>query len=206
MDLASVRLPLYVALWLFSFLLFCFTAARLHYTLNLSKNDPLNGGVRFYDPIVVELLVCSLLALGAAPFVYVFMIIPKSNALKKPSLISLHLVHRVVSHPWLEFPRSMVEPIALSILSFLWIVGCGDSSAIWGNLSWCSEFQPCRILSAMIAFAWLGWVCILGLQLLYLIAWVQARRGMMAGNLGTASYPPMRERDLPVPSSPTSQV
>lgn len=70
MELASVRLPLYVALvsvicctatgypdnllnrfavqWFCSFLVFCFTIARLSYTTHLPKGDTINGGIDFY--------------------------------------------------------------------------------------------------------------------------------------------------------------
>ena len=49
--------------WMFSGALLGLTAVRLHYTENLSPNDPLNGGHHFYDPGVVELLVASILSL-----------------------------------------------------------------------------------------------------------------------------------------------
>ena len=30
--------------------------------------------------------------------------------------------------------------------------------SIWPDLSFCSEFSACRVLTAMMAFAWLGWI------------------------------------------------
>ncbi len=70
MELAFFRIPLYIALvspieilqlgirqltrvvlliqWICSFLLLCFTAARLQYTTHLPKGDPLNRGIDFY--------------------------------------------------------------------------------------------------------------------------------------------------------------
>ena len=80
----------------------------------------------------------------------------------------------------------------------------GVNQAIWGDLSWCSQFQACRILSAMMAFAWLGWLCIFGLQLLIFIAWFKARKAAFATQTAAAAYPAMRERELPPP--PLSQV
>jgi hypothetical protein len=47
-DLYPVRIALYIALFLFSTVLLGLAGARLHYTLNLSPFDPLNGGVSFY--------------------------------------------------------------------------------------------------------------------------------------------------------------
>ena len=72
--------------WAFSVLLFILTCVRLGYTTHLPPGDPLNSGHDFYgtssipfsrtrltqataDPIVAELLVCSILALGTVPFV-----------------------------------------------------------------------------------------------------------------------------------------
>lgn len=77
--------------WLFSAVLLGLTAARLHYTTHLPRGDPLNQGQPFYgtcrahssdafhidvdthsclsDPIVAELLACSILAMVWAPLV-----------------------------------------------------------------------------------------------------------------------------------------
>ncbi len=44
---------------------------RLHYTLFLPPYDPLNGGQPFYDPIIVELIITSILALFWSSFMYV---------------------------------------------------------------------------------------------------------------------------------------
>lgn len=35
--------------------------------------------------------------------------------------------------------------------------------SIWPNLTFCMQFAPCRILTAMMAFAWLGWTTLVGL-------------------------------------------
>ena len=72
--------------WAFSVLLFILTCVRLGYTTHLQPGNPLNSGHDFHgassiqvfwtrfaqtiaDPIVTELLVCSILALGTVPFV-----------------------------------------------------------------------------------------------------------------------------------------
>jgi hypothetical protein len=49
--------------WIFAVVLLGLTAARIHYTENLSPKDPLNGGHDFYDPIIAELLVASILSM-----------------------------------------------------------------------------------------------------------------------------------------------
>lgn len=30
--------------------------------------------------------------------------------------------------------------------------------SIWGNLAFCQHFEACRILTAIVAFSWLGWI------------------------------------------------
>ena len=47
------------------------TAGRISYTEHLPGGDPLDGGTDFYDPVVVELLVCSLLMIGISIFLCV---------------------------------------------------------------------------------------------------------------------------------------
>ena len=44
---------------------------------------------------------------------------------------------------------------------------------MWGNLQWCQQYQPCRLLSALVAFSWLGWIvltAILGISLMFTFA------------------------------------
>jgi hypothetical protein len=48
--------------WIFAVVLMGLTAARIHYTENLSPEDPLNGGHHFYDPVIAELLAASILS------------------------------------------------------------------------------------------------------------------------------------------------
>jgi hypothetical protein len=47
--------------WVLSLVLLGLSAARIHYTENLSPDDPLNGGQDFYDPVVAELLATSII-------------------------------------------------------------------------------------------------------------------------------------------------
>jgi hypothetical protein len=49
--------------WIFAVVLLGLTAARIHYTENLSPEDPLNGGHHFYDPVIAELLAASILSM-----------------------------------------------------------------------------------------------------------------------------------------------
>ena len=49
--------------WLFSIVLLSLSGTRLHYTISLPPQDPLDNGPPFYEPIVIELAVTSILAL-----------------------------------------------------------------------------------------------------------------------------------------------
>jgi len=130
-NFTAARLPLYAALWVFSLVLVGLTATRLNFTDTLG----------FYEPIVAELLACGILALLFAPFVSRF-------------------VHQLSKHRMLSYRPQMVEFVALSILWLLWIVGCAYATTIWPDLSGCQSFPECQLLSAMLAFAWLGWTTI----------------------------------------------
>ncbi|KZT66973.1 hypothetical protein DAEQUDRAFT_813129 [Daedalea quercina L-15889] len=151
---ASLRVPLYGVLWLFSLILLSLTIARLNYTLHLPAGDPLNHGADFYDPVVVELLVDSFLAFAFAPFVF--------NGLDRFLPINLS--------------KAVIEVIALAVLWLLWLIGCGIATSIWPNLSFCYNFEACRVLAAMTAFAWLGWLTICALLVLGFIAVFSKRR------------------------------
>ena len=50
------------------------TAGRIFYTEHLDNGDPLDNGVDYYDPIVVELLVCALLLIGISIFLYTILL------------------------------------------------------------------------------------------------------------------------------------
>ncbi|EPS99716.1 hypothetical protein FOMPIDRAFT_1030749 [Fomitopsis schrenkii] len=145
---ASLRLPLFGVLWLVSAILFGLTIARLSYTTHLPRGDPLNHGSDFYDPVVVELLIDTLLAFAFAPFVF--------NRLDRFLTFSIS--------------KAVLEVIALAVLWLLWLIGCGIATSIWPNLTFCYNFTACRVLAAMTAFAWLGWLTICALLVLGFIA------------------------------------
>jgi len=136
-DLPPLRIGLYFALALFSFILFALCAARIQYTTHLSHNDPLNGGVSFYDPVVVELLFTTLMSMPWSVYI-------------------IFVIHKRLEAKYVSKFRD--ELIVLSILWLFWLVGTGVATSFWGNLSFCSHLNPCRVLTALVAFAWLGWI------------------------------------------------
>ncbi|KAI0820551.1 hypothetical protein BC628DRAFT_1422879 [Trametes gibbosa] len=138
----GIRVGLYVLVWLFSAVLLGLTATRLHYTLRLPPGDPLNNGNSFYDPIVAELLVTSVLAMFWSSFI-------------------IHVIHR--SYDYGRISSFAGELVGLLGLFALYLVGAAIASTYWGNLFWCHQFWQCRILTVLVAFAWMCWVLVFAL-------------------------------------------
>ena len=97
-----------------------------------------------------------------------------------------------------------VECIALSMLWMMWFIGTAIATVsnlhllresypdadvminlqtFWGNLGSCGDFSPCRVLTALVAFAWIGWIVmlvLLGLTLVHTFvnrAWMEPMHG-----------------------------
>ncbi|ETW79581.1 hypothetical protein HETIRDRAFT_435012 [Heterobasidion irregulare TC 32-1] len=164
--LPPLRIFLYCALWVFSVVLLGLTAARIHYTTHLAPRDPLNHGRSFYDPIVAELLVTTILTILWAP--HIALSIAKG---RQEGILNTFAG----------------ELLGNAILFLLWIVGAAISTSFWGDLGWCQQYQPCRILSALVAFAWLGWISLLFLIVLSLIHCV--KNDAFGSPLHGRSYP-----------------
>ncbi|KAI0289260.1 hypothetical protein BC826DRAFT_630272 [Russula brevipes] len=179
--LSVVRIVLYCFLWVFSVVLLGLTAARIHYTENLSPDDPLNGGVHFHDPIIAELLATSILVILWSTFASVFCLQVFLYVARANPILSVHAIYmrcdRLVIHTF------AVEAIALSMLFVMWLVGTAIATSMWGNLGWCHQYSPCRLLSALVGIAWTGWVFLLfllGASLVHAFvnqAWTQPIHG-----------------------------
>ncbi|KAH6888238.1 hypothetical protein BKA70DRAFT_1121908 [Coprinopsis sp. MPI-PUGE-AT-0042] len=148
LDLPHIRLGLYIALFIFSLFVFILSCVRLGYTTRISSNDPLNGGRPFHDPVVAELLFTSLIAMPWSAFV-------------------IYSIHKRYENRWVS--RFREELVGLGILWLFWMVGTAIATSIWPNLSWCSSFSPCQVLSALLAFCWLGWIALTALLVITLI-------------------------------------
>ncbi|KAF8730002.1 hypothetical protein AX14_005839 [Amanita brunnescens Koide BX004] len=150
-----LRIPLYAILVLFSFVLFCLCCARLNFT---------TVDLKFYDPIIVELLVTALITIPWASYI-------------------IYCIHKRVETKYVSKFRE--EIISLAILWIFWIVGAADASGIWGTLSGCLQNRECQVLSALLAFSWLGWAtltAILVLDTLFVIAnkfWMEPLHGRL---------------------------
>jgi len=146
-DFSIIRVGMYGLLALFSFLVLCLSAARLQYTTHL----PSNPG-SFYDPIIAEILFTMILSIPWCIFM-------------------MYSIYKRYENPYLS--TFLGEIIGLSILWLFWIVGTAIASSMWGNLEWCQTLEACRILSALLAFSWLGWLVLsslLGFSLLFSFA------------------------------------
>ncbi|KAJ4490728.1 hypothetical protein J3R30DRAFT_126076 [Lentinula aciculospora] len=156
-KLRWIRIGLYGALLAFSLILLALACARINYTLHIPRGDPLNGGRDFYDPVIPELIFATLITLGwSSLMLFLFF----SNTLN------------------LRFPKLYGdELIGLAILWFFWIGGAGAASRLWGDLSFCQQFQACQILSALEAFAWIGWLILTVMIVLQVVVVLSSRNG-----------------------------
>ncbi|KAJ3730517.1 hypothetical protein C8R42DRAFT_730978 [Lentinula raphanica] len=75
------------------------------------------------------------------------------------------------------------ELIGLVILWFFWIGGAAAASvsdlppkSIFGDLSACQQFRACQILSALLAFAWLGWITLTVMLIISIVVMITATR------------------------------
>ncbi|KAJ7650739.1 hypothetical protein FB45DRAFT_888679 [Roridomyces roridus] len=140
--LSLIRTFLYSVFGIFSLVLFGLAAARLRYTTHLPPGDPLNQGKDFFDPIVVEILVSTLLGMAWSVYAVV-------------------AIHHMREDRWVYTFFS--EILILGILFVMYLVGAGIATHIWGDLSFCHQFHACRLLTALVAFAWISWITLLGL-------------------------------------------
>ncbi|KAF8890929.1 hypothetical protein BD779DRAFT_1515260 [Infundibulicybe gibba] len=135
MALSSVRIALYATLFSFSAVLLGLTAERLHHTRHLPFGDPLNpGGRHFYDPIVAELVTTSSLAIMWSLWII--------------AVISGR-IERGHSH--------IVEHTGIFILWVMYLVGAAIATRHWHDVSFCWNVRACRVVTALVAFAWINW-------------------------------------------------
>ncbi|KAF8597111.1 hypothetical protein BDV93DRAFT_527675 [Ceratobasidium sp. AG-I] len=142
LPLPDIRLGLYAILLACSVILFSLTIARVSYTSHTRSERSLNSGQPFYDPSVVELLVSALLTLFFAPF-----------------MIYVTRTRRIE-------PTIAIELGALFVLWLLWVGGAAAAVTVWPDLSFCVSFAACRLLQALMGFAWLGWIALTMLLLI----------------------------------------
>ncbi|KAK7046128.1 hypothetical protein VNI00_007131 [Paramarasmius palmivorus] len=93
--------------------------------------------------------------MGWCGFMWVLSLLRSTSTL--PSVANrIFLYFRNTVNPVIKHYRE--ELVVLLILWLLWLGGAAAASDIWSGLSWCQRFQPCRVLSALLAFVWLGFL------------------------------------------------
>lgn len=144
-DFSIIRVGMYGLLASFSFLVLCLSGVRLQYTTHLPTP--------FYDPVIVEILFTMLLSIPWCIFM-------------------MYSIYKRYENPYLS--TFLGEIIGLFVLWLFWIVGTAIASSMWGNdVEWCQTLEACRIISALLAFSWLGWLVLsmlLGFSLLFSFA------------------------------------
>ncbi|KAJ4490738.1 hypothetical protein J3R30DRAFT_3424752 [Lentinula aciculospora] len=145
-NMGLIRAGLYASLLVFTFILFVLCCSRINDTLQL----------HFYDPVIAELLFTSIVTmLWCALMLCIFFI----ETIK------------------FEFLRLYwQELIGLVILWFFWIGGAAAASSIFGDLVSCQQLQACQILSAILAFAWLGWIILTVMLIISIVVLITSTR------------------------------
>ena len=187
MELFPLRIFLYVFLLLVAAVVIGLSAARLNYTTRgLTEDDRDFFRISYYNPIVVELLVTAILTL----LVSLFMLPIFFSHKRHPERTSIPFTFRG-------------EFIFLIPLWILWLVGAAYNQHQFGNLRRCWYIDACRILTALEAFAWIGWILTTFL-LIASIVFVRKNRAMRDPVHGRYWYDAEgRRQPLPRPVSTT---
>lgn len=135
------RLAIYALLWVVSVILLGLTAYRVNVTETQFES---------YELIIVELLVTCILTILWAPFAFLMLTKDRFN-------------------DTFGSPRVHHEMIGVAILWLFWLVGAADTTnQILPGHNYCfTDGKQCDVLTAILAFAWIGWSL---LSLLFVLA------------------------------------
>ncbi|CAA7263977.1 unnamed protein product [Cyclocybe aegerita] len=150
-----IRAILYILLFACSSTLLGLTAYRINYTGRLNTGDILTFRRRFYDPVVVELLVTACLGI----------------------IISVAFLASILARAGKDALTYALEHICLITLWILFLVGSGVFTSRWSNLGWCRGYKSCRILETIKAFSWICWALVTLLILSSLYNMIQRKSG-----------------------------
>ncbi|KAL5479113.1 hypothetical protein ACEPAI_2401 [Sanghuangporus weigelae] len=150
------RRALYALLWMIAVVELGLTAYRIHHTRSLFG---------FYDPIIVELLVTSILTITLIPVILLTL-----RGILRPSRKRLGFLHS--------------ESVRNLILWIMWLVGGAIATHKWPRRSFAGPGKQGRILTTIIAFAWIEF----GLLTLVKVfsAMEYAAKNAGSGGLGSA--------------------
>jgi len=121
------RLVLYVLIWIFSVILIGFTASRIHFT---------HATAQFFEPITAEILSTSIIALIWTTYIILFLGVQAGGVAASYA----------------------VENFFNIILWVLYLVGNAIFSHKFAHIGQCRRgAETCRILTGIMAFAWINW-------------------------------------------------
>ncbi|KAF8908777.1 hypothetical protein CPB85DRAFT_766533 [Mucidula mucida] len=140
------RLAAYFLLWFVSLVLMGLTAYRIHFTESVSLRRS------YYDPIIVELLVSSILGIIWVPVAVVLLMGEDADNTYRTSTVRARRLPR----------RVVAEMIGLFILWLMWLVGAAiTTNQIIPGRNYCARFtvflKECNTLTSILVFAWIGW-------------------------------------------------
>ncbi|KAF7314834.1 hypothetical protein MKEN_00957900 [Mycena kentingensis (nom. inval.)] len=180
-SVPTTRQGLYGVLGLFSFVVFVLSIARVS---DMAAKDASNGGVFFYDPAIIWLLITSILSLLWCG-------------------VLLYVIHMRTSTPLVSTFRGEIG--GLTLLWLFWIIGAG---LVATNLTACtrssgtsadadtdepvsdsgSKYHPCGPLRLITAMAWLTFFLVwalLGFTIGFLVA---VARGQWSTPFGGSKF------------------
>ncbi|TFK72659.1 hypothetical protein BDN72DRAFT_304458 [Pluteus cervinus] len=138
--LSGSRIALYSLLWICAAILLGLTASRIHFTRGFGFYGAISSFVvlthiahRSVDPIIVELLVTACLFVIWAPIAICLLLLGAKTL------------------------ANIADMIALFVLWVMTLVGAAIASHFWHGLGFCWRFRACKVLSAVVSFAWITW-------------------------------------------------
>ncbi|KAF8518887.1 hypothetical protein JB92DRAFT_2901028 [Gautieria morchelliformis] len=91
---------------------------------------------------------------------------------------------------------------AAVLIWIIWLASTAAATNVWPDLSFCVQFRACTNLQAMIAFAYLGWICLTLIMLITTVsatrnrAWREHAHGAWSDRLLFGHTPGMRTSDF----------
>ncbi|KAJ2929608.1 hypothetical protein H1R20_g7494, partial [Candolleomyces eurysporus] len=155
--LSAARIFFHGLLWCCAVVLMALTAYRIHYTKGRDSGDILTLRTHYYDSVIIELLVTSILTFLGSTIVIVLIAGRMSGS-----------------------KSFMGEMLYLFIVWVMFLVGGSITTHKWLHLRWCrGSYKVCRILETIKAFSW---ICfgLLSFLMLFAVAdyfWSRHKKG-----------------------------
>jgi len=122
------RMVLYSVVWIFSVILIGLTSSRIHFT----HQQPIG----FFEPVTAEILSASIISLIWATFMILFLVA------RTGGVVASYFTENVMNF----------------IIWVLYLVGTAIFSHKFAHIGHCRRFaEQCRVITAIMAFAWINW-------------------------------------------------